>query len=443
LPPVVRILFVGDMHLGKLPSHIPDNSNLSAHDLGPIAAWDQIVNIAIKNKVHAVALVGDLVERTNARFEAYGPLESGLLKLAKAGISAVAVAGNHDTAVLPDLAELMDSLVLLGPNGTWSSHTIHGDDDLAVHLVGWSFPEKHVHDTPLPPVGLPENLSFPVFGLLHGDLGQTTSQYAPISIQDLNRTNYKAWFLGHIHKPGQPNTDGTPFYLGSVTGMHPGETGEHGPVEVCINRQGELQMKRLALAPLRWENLQVECDALNTEDDDPGKLFLNSLTSWANENDEALEHTRAVGFRLTLTGVLDKPDSLRKKLMEDGLQLKNLIAQHSGTVLFVDKISNQTTQRLDLLDIARGSNPESLLARRILVLEKTQGNIPGIKDPKATRLELISQGKEKLQHIDQRPVYGQLENTLESEDVCLLLIRAGRRALEAILEQREADNALR
>jgi len=129
--------------------------------------------------------------------------------------------------------------------------------------------------------------------------------------------------------------------------------------------------------------------------------------------------------------------------MEDGLQLKNLIAQHSGTVLFVDKISNQTTQRLDLLDIARGSNPESLLARRILVLEKTQGNIPGIKDPKATRLELISQGKEKLQHIDQRPVYGQLENTLESEDVCLLLIRAGRRALEAILEQREADNALR
>ena len=442
MPPLVRILFVGDMHLGKLPTHIPENASLSAHDLGPIAAWQQIVDVAIKNKVHAVALAGDLVERTNARFEAYGPLKSGLQRLSEAGISAVAVAGNHDTEVLPDLAEILDSLVLLGPDGTWSSHTVEGEEGLAVHLVGWSFPEKHVHESPLPPTGLPDDLVHPVFGLLHADLGQTTSHYAPVTVQELNRTNYKAWFLGHIHKPGLPNTDGAPFYLGSVTGMHPGETGEHGPVEVSIDRQGNLKMKRLALAPLRWEKLQIPCDILNTDDNNLGKLILNSLTSWAIENEEALEHLQAVGFRLTLTGVLDKPDELRKKLMEDDLQPENLIAKHSGLVLFVDKISNHITQRVDLMDIARGNSPEGLLARRILVLEQAPGKIPGIDDSNATRRKLISQGIEKIAPLDHRPAYGKLENNLEAEDVCHLLIRAGRQALEAILEQREADSAV-
>ncbi len=394
------------------------------------------------HKVHAVALAGDLVERTNARFEAYGPLKSGLLELEKAGIKVLAVAGNHDTEVLPGLAEVLDSLILLGPNGTWTSHTIDGDEDLAIHLVGWSFPNKHVHRTPLPPTGLPDNFKHPVFGMMHADLDQPNSQYAPVSRHELERTNYKAWFLGHIHKPGLPNTDGNPFYLGSTTGLHPGETGVHGPVLVDINRQGDLSMKRHSLAPLRWVELSISCDVLDADNGNPGKLILNSLVDWTIQNAANLNSARAVGFRLTLTGVLDQPERLRKMLLEDELLPENLITKHAGLVLFVDQLSNQTIQRLDLLEIARTTTPEGLLARRILVLENPSVLVPGVVNPAAFKWELIRKGSEKLQEINQRPVYGRLNKTVDQNQVCQLLIKTGRQALEAIIQQREADSAV-
>ena len=61
----VRILFVGDMHLGRLPSRIPDTAldqgGWSRREIGPAGAWRRIVDAALELEVDAVALAGDLV----------------------------------------------------------------------------------------------------------------------------------------------------------------------------------------------------------------------------------------------------------------------------------------------------------------------------------------------------------------------------------------------
>ena len=92
-----RILFVGDMHLGRSPSGLSDRvleaAGLTRQDLGPAEAWRRIVQAALDLDVDAVALAGDLVEGDNARFEAFGHLESGVARLAAAGITVAAVAG--------------------------------------------------------------------------------------------------------------------------------------------------------------------------------------------------------------------------------------------------------------------------------------------------------------------------------------------------------------
>ncbi len=443
--PQVTILFVGDMHLGVLPSRIPEHlfetRQLSSHQLGPAAAWKRVVDRAIELDVHAVALAGDLVHQDNALFEAFGLLESGFRRLDEANIPVVAVAGNHDTKVLPKLAGMLKNMVLLGPDGTWSSHLVPGDGKLAVRLAGWSFPGPHVETSPLND-GVPEpDPIHPTFGLLHADLDQTSSRYAPVTTTALMSTGYQGWFLGHTHVPGTPNTEGRPFYLGSVTGLDPTETGEHGPVLVSIDALGTMIMSRLPLAPLRWENLALSCQDLTDPANDLLPLLLDHLNRRAKELDEALDAVLALGFRLTLTGTMELSGDLR--LVHDRLQddLSTLVTDNKSTVLFVEKITNEVTQKVNLMEVARAETPEGLLARRILVLENCRDKIPGVDDARIQKESLVSRGRDKLREVDGKSAYLSLDNPLPSDEIANLLARAGRRALEEILAGKETGHA--
>jgi len=72
--PVVKILFVGDMHLGRRASRIPDRAlemaQCSLAEIGPEGAWDRVVETAITQEVQAIAFAGDLVHRADDMFEA-------------------------------------------------------------------------------------------------------------------------------------------------------------------------------------------------------------------------------------------------------------------------------------------------------------------------------------------------------------------------------------
>ena len=83
-----RILFVGDIHLGRRPGGLPGNleqHGLSVAELTPAAAWRSTVDWAVAHDVDAVVLAGDVVESDNARFEAYGRLREGAERLLRGG----------------------------------------------------------------------------------------------------------------------------------------------------------------------------------------------------------------------------------------------------------------------------------------------------------------------------------------------------------------------
>ncbi|MCH8057867.1 MAG: hypothetical protein IIB78_08355, partial [Proteobacteria bacterium] len=57
-----RLLCVGDIHLGRRPSRIPqdiDEYGVNLADLTPVAAWKKAVAWAIDNDIDAVVLAGD------------------------------------------------------------------------------------------------------------------------------------------------------------------------------------------------------------------------------------------------------------------------------------------------------------------------------------------------------------------------------------------------
>src|SRR3954469_17173730 len=97
----VRVLATGDIHIGRCSTKTDEPGWPCAQ------AWDDLVRLAIDERVDLVALSGDIVDRENRYYEAIGPLERGLRALAKEGIPVFAVSGNHDHDVLPRVADAL------------------------------------------------------------------------------------------------------------------------------------------------------------------------------------------------------------------------------------------------------------------------------------------------------------------------------------------------
>ena len=100
--------------------------------------------MAIDRKV-----AGDVVESSNARFEAMVPLETCTRRLPDTGIEVIAVAGNHDVEALPRMASMVDGFRLLGAGGTWQNHVVSHRGAAVAEIIGWSFGAGEVRQNPV------------------------------------------------------------------------------------------------------------------------------------------------------------------------------------------------------------------------------------------------------------------------------------------------------
>lgn len=148
----LTLLAIGDVHLGTRPSSLPeglDDAGVDLRALTPEAALLAAVARAIDEGVDGVVFAGDVVESTNARFEAMRPLERAVRELLAVGIPVLAVAGNHDVEALPRLAREIEGFELLGEGGRWQTRLIEKAGGPSVEILGWSFPERQVRNSPV------------------------------------------------------------------------------------------------------------------------------------------------------------------------------------------------------------------------------------------------------------------------------------------------------
>jgi len=419
------LLFVGDIHLGRRPAGLPEDLgawSLSASDLTPAAAWRATVDLALRERVDAVVLAGDVVEADNARFEAFGPLEDGVRRLVEGGIDVFAVAGNHDVEALPRLAELIPGFRLLGRGGRWERAAVTRDGETLVHLLGWSFPARRHPSSPLGSEGPPQHPGDgrPLIGVLHCDLGGAGSPYAPVARADLERAGVDAWLLGHVHKPSDLGGVRPLGYLGSLVGLDPTETGPHGPWLARVTAGGGLSLEQVPLAPLRWEEVCLDLAAVG----EPEELFpavIEGLSALHRTIGSALGEARAVGCRIRLTGTTPFHRELQSVL--DGAGPEALRRSHDGVLYFVEKVIDRSMPALDLDRIAAGDDPPALLARRLVELRAGGGS-------------LLPQARRELSRVAGDPRWGYQEPVrLDDERIRQILLGAGMRALEELLRQ--------
>ncbi len=415
---MTSLLAIGDIHLGRTPAALHADLAARAGQLGPKAAWSRAVTEAINHQVDAVLLAGDVVERSRDLLVAYGDLKSGVEKLATAGIPVLAVAGNHDTLVLPRLAREIEALQLLGAEGRWQERSVG-----KLSVIGWSFPRPQVRHSPLkdfPQPGEPER----TIGLLHCDRDQAGSAYAPVSSAELRSAPTAAWLLGHIHQPDRLEAPRPMGYLGSLSALRASETGPRGPWLLTWDEATGLAIEHLPLAPLRYEVLSIDVSDLH-QPEQIAEASLAATRKLASALADQAFQPDVVGLRLCLTGTCRFPRQLPALI--DQLVTESRPWKEHDMLFFIQKVSVETTLDFDLHAVAGGSDPCALLAQRVLILRDcSHEQHQALLDQARNRMARIA-GLREFQPLD-----------LEIDDARLRkwLEHAGLRALLELLGQR-------
>jgi len=366
---VLKILATGDLHIGKKSSSVSE----SAEESSTKFTWNLIVDWSINNGINVLVLTGDIVDQDNRYFEAIGPLQSGFEKLKQADIAVYMVAGNHDYNVLPQVAGIgkHDNVHLLGINGEWEVKTFSKNGE-KIQFVGWSFPNQFETKDPLLNFdGISLDPNYTTIGLLHGDVYNPESKYAPIDLDKFLNKSVDAWILGHIHKP-QVLRESDPYicYPGSPHALNSKEPGIHGPILLIIDNEDDININRVPLSPIRYENISIDITS-TTDEQSLRDAVTSGLLNDGNMKIEELGNVSYLIYDVSLEGQHANIKDLETWTLPivDGYDYEI----ETETRLSVRKVVVNARPKLEnIKELARQSSPAGVLAKTILAVQNDE-----------------------------------------------------------------------
>lgn len=250
--------FVG---LSQLPPPLRERIHESTFQ-----AYDQLIQFCIDEQVDFLVLSGDIYNSADRSLRAQLRFRDGLARLSSQGISSYVIHGNHDP--LDGYRARLD-----WPQGV---HIFEGDRVESVPFIKAGREEARIYGISYPTSHVEENLAslfrrqpheaFAI-GVLHTNVGSLSAHgnYAPCTIEDLNKTGMDYWALGHIHARNVlKQVNPAIVYPGNTQGRSFKETGEKG----CYLVRVENGLPSLHFKPLdrvRWFDLQIDASCCQTE----------------------------------------------------------------------------------------------------------------------------------------------------------------------------------
>ena len=224
-------------------------------------AFDNLIGQAIDEQVAFVVIAGDLYDGDWRDFHTglFFSLQMG--RLAKAGIRAFILYGNHDAE-----SQITKRLSLPDNVNAFSSRKAETFvlDEFKVALHGQSFRQRDVSDNLVPGYPDPVPGMFNI-GVLHTALGGTTGHenYAPCSLEELIAKGYDYWALGHVHNGQILHEHPHVVFPGNLQGRHIREDGPKGAHLVTVEDGQIVDFATLHSDVVRWARLPVAVDGCN------------------------------------------------------------------------------------------------------------------------------------------------------------------------------------
>jgi DNA repair exonuclease SbcCD nuclease subunit len=369
-----KFIHVADVHL--------DSSlrGLSRYESAPMEsirnacrrAFENLVDLAIEEKVSFVLLAGDLYDGDWKDYNVGIFFSQQMGQLGQHDISVFTVAGNHDAA--NRITKALDSQSNMTILSSRKVETIRLDD-LEVLIHGRSFGTQHVDENLAAGFPAAEKGMFNI-GLLHTSLDgrEGHAVYAPCSIDDLRSNGYQYWALGHIHKQEFVSEDPWIVFPGCVQGRHIRETGAKGCVLVTVEDGAVSAVDKCPLDVLRWALCIVDLtDAAEMRD-------VLDRTRKAIENERPSADGRPIAIRIRFEGATTISGELAAYPERLEQQIKALGAEIAGDDLWIERVENAAVGKLDLDSTLSGDSAFGKLLKEILSTPDNPDEISGLKD---------------------------------------------------------------
>ncbi|MEJ8816100.1 DNA repair exonuclease [Variovorax ureilyticus] len=298
-----KFIHAADIHLDS------PLRGLSAYENAPVdqlrnasrEALKELITKAIEDKVSFVVFAGDLYDGDWRDYNTGIFFAGQMGRLAKAGIRAYVLHGNHDAdSEMTKRLALPDNVAVFNSR---SAH-VHKIDELKVALHGQSFSNRAVEDNLAASYKARVDGYFNI-GVLHTALQgyAAHASYAPCTVDELHAKGYDYWALGHVHEYQKWEGPSTIVFPGNLQGRHVRETGRKGAVSITVGDSGHSVVDRLYLDVLRWEVVNVDVSQCATFEDVARKVG-QGLTSLLEADDVPRAVRVILGGKTRLHGAL-------------------------------------------------------------------------------------------------------------------------------------------
>ena len=371
-------------------------------------ALERLVELCIAQQADFLLLAGDVYNSEESSLRARLALRDAFIRLAEAGIAVFMAHGNHDPlgvddGVIPWPAnvtvfgpEVSTCRAFAGQVGGEPEGQREGRDRVPVALVSGISHTNARESRNLArffKTGGTDPLDPGLFriGLLHcslADLSGGHDNYAPCTFGDLAEAGLDYWALGHVHarrlldRQGGTLEENSPVpplaaYSGSLQGLHVNEAGPHGCLLARVDGRGGLTVRPVPLAPVQWEQVDMEPGPELTSIPALEELIMDRLEALAprppDPEDDSARSPFAVPVRLTLKGRSPIDHVLRKPGAIEALQ-EHLAGELSGSGVFLRDLIVNTRPPVDM---------QTVLARPDLAGEALRAARGLLEDPEA------------------------------------------------------------
>ena len=413
---MIKFIHAADIHLDS------PLRGLSRYESAPVEsirdacrrAFENLVELAIEEEVAFVLLAGDLYDGDWKDYSTGIFLSQQMGRLGKYGIQVFAVAGNHDAA--NRMTKALDSPSNMKILSSRKVETVQLDD-LGVAIHGQSFGTQHIDENLASGYCSAVKGVFNI-GLLHTSLDgrEGHANYAPCSLDDLRSKGYQYWALGHVHKQEFVSEDPFIVFPGCIQGRHIRETGAKGCILVSVEDGIVSEIEKIPLDVLRWSLCEIDLT-----DVEEYREVLEHVRK-AIEHERTLVEDRPLAMRIRLQGATKISDELAAYPERLDKQIKALGAETAVDDLWIERVENATTGKLDLESTLSDDNALGRLLKEILATPNRADDVSGLKDKIAELRQKVPSevfGADSVINLDN----GQTINRLVDEGKHMLIGR--------------------
>jgi DNA repair exonuclease SbcCD nuclease subunit len=382
-------------------------------------AYEKIIDLCIDEKVDALLVAGDIFDGVDHSLRAQLKFVEGLRRLDSESIRAFICHGNHDPI------NEWKARVPFPPNtfrfdaDVGKESVFPGDPNRAV-IYGISYPVRDVTENLVKrfPVAEPEGVSI---GLVHANVGSNKNHpnYAPCTLEDLQRTKYDYWALGHVHtRDIMQNQSPVVVYPGNPQGRHSNETGARGVFLVDISDSKQVNLEFHAVDTVRWESLEVSiADLENVQD------LLEAADSVVEDALNAAEG-RDLVIRLTLTGRGSVHSALVNQSDVDDIQTQiNETWARQQPFAYCERVINTTSSNINR---AERLQAEDFVGDLLRLVDSFSDSPQLLEELSAELTPLYGNPRASKFLSDFKPTSDDLTAILKSaEDICMDMLLEG------------------